>query len=208
MPIEQVADSVAAFFWCYALLQIPAGWLGDRWGGRRALTLYMVAWSLAMAGLGFVGGLVSLVVMRGLLGIGQAGAYATTASFLRRWMPFDSRGFANSAVSLGGRAGGVLAPALTSLLMAAVAMTGVAVAQWRPVFVGYGAIGLAWAWIFWCWFRDSPREHPSANAAEVALIEGPAAVDADGENASETDERDRYSLSVARLAGAAARCGR
>ncbi len=34
---EQVGDSMAAFFWCYALCQVPAGWLGDRWGGRRAL---------------------------------------------------------------------------------------------------------------------------------------------------------------------------
>ena len=40
-----------------------------------------------MAGLGWPAGLMSLVLMRGLLGIGQAGAYATTASFLRRWIP-------------------------------------------------------------------------------------------------------------------------
>ncbi len=201
VPIEQVADSVAAFFWCYALFQIPAGWLGDRWGGRRALTLYVVAWSLAMAGLGFVGGIVSLVVMRGLLGIGQAGAYATTAGFLRRWMPFANRGVANSAVSLGGRAGGVLAPALTSVLMAAVAVSGMSGAQWRPVFVGYGAIGLAWGWMFWFSFRDRPREHPRTNAAEVALIEGPTADIVNGVNASESDEREQYSLAVGDLLG-------
>jgi sugar phosphate permease len=173
LPIEQVADSVAAFFWCYALLQIPGGWLGDRWGGRRALTLYVVAWSLAVAGMGFVGGLVSLIAMRALLGVGQAGAYATTAGFLRRWMPFSSRGFANSSVSLGGRAGGALAPALTSLLMAAAGIAGMTSGRWRPVFVGYGVVGLVWAWLFWRWFRDRPREHPQANAAEIALIEGP-----------------------------------
>jgi sugar phosphate permease len=173
LPIEQVADSVAAFFWCYALLQIPGGWLGDRWGGRRALTLYVVAWSLAVAGMGLVGGLVSLIAMRALLGVGQAGAYATTAGFLRRWMPFSSRGFANSSVSLGGRAGGALAPALTSLLMAAAGIAGMTSGRWRPVFVGYGVVGLVWAWLFWRWFRDRPREHPQANAAEIALIEGP-----------------------------------
>ena len=66
LEISQVADSVAVFFWCYALCQIPAGWLGDRWGGRRALTSYVVAWSLAMAGLGLAQGLVSLVAMRAL----------------------------------------------------------------------------------------------------------------------------------------------
>ncbi len=171
LEIKQVADSVAVFFWCYALFQVPAGWLGDRWGGRRALTLYVVAWSLAIAGLGLVGGFISLVVMRALLGIAQAGAYATTASFLRRWIPFTRRGFANSAVSLGGRAGNVLAPALTSLLMRSVAISGVAADRWRPVFIGYGLIGLVWAVWFWRWFRDQPREHPACNPAEVALIE-------------------------------------
>lgn len=171
-PIERVADSVAVFFWCYALLQIPAGWLGDRWGGRRALTLYVVAWSLAIAGMGLVTSLAGLVIMRGLLGVGQAGAYATTASFLRRWMPFDARGFANSAVSLGGRAGAVVAPVLTALAMAQVAVLSPDVARWRPVFIVYGVIGLVWALIFWRWFRDRPEEHSGVNAAERALIAG------------------------------------
>jgi ACS family glucarate transporter-like MFS transporter len=171
LEVAQVADSVAAFFWCYALGQVPAGWLGDRWGGRRALTAYVVAWSLAIAGLGLAGGLMSLVVMRGLLGIGQAGAYATTASFLRRWMPFDRRGLANSAVSLGGRAGGVLAPAVTSLLMRFMLLSGVESGRWRPVFIGYGLLGLVWAACFWRRFRDEPALDPHTNAAERALIE-------------------------------------
>ncbi|MEX0676564.1 MAG: MFS transporter [Pirellulales bacterium] len=64
VDIKYVADSVGAFFWCYALFQVPTGWLGAPRGGRRALTLYVVAWSLAVAGLGLVGGLASLIAMR------------------------------------------------------------------------------------------------------------------------------------------------
>ncbi len=149
LELKQVGDSVAAFFWCYALCQVPAGWLGDRWGGRRMLALYVVAWSAAMTGTAFVGGLLSLLVMRALLGIGQAGAYATTASFLRRWMPLPRRGFANSAVSLGGRAGNVLAPALTSVLMTVATLRGWETGRWRPVFFGYGILGMIWAVWFW-----------------------------------------------------------
>ncbi|HEX3726019.1 MAG TPA: MFS transporter, partial [Pirellulales bacterium] len=167
-----VGDSVAAFFWCYAFFQVPAGWLGDRWGGRRALTLYATVWSLAMVGLATADGMLALVAARGLLGIGQAGAYATTASFLRRWMPFSRRGLASSAVSLGGRAGGVLAPALTPFLMQlAAAWTGQA-GRWRLPFVIYAAAGLIWAVAFWRWFRDAPALHRGVNAAEIALIEG------------------------------------
>jgi len=179
LEISQVADSVAVFFWCYALCQIPGGWLGDRWGGRRALTSYVVAWSLAMAGLGLAQGLASLIAMRALLGIGQAGAYATTASFLRRWMPFERRGFANSAVSLGGRAGGVLAPALTSILMRSFALWGIEAGRWRPVFIGYGCVGLVWAFLFWRWFRDRPQLHAGVNRTELELIEGAEPVESD-----------------------------
>jgi sugar phosphate permease len=180
LDVSQIGDSVAAFFWCYALFQVPAGWLGDRWGGRRALVLYVVAWSLAISGMGLVGGLASLILMRGLLGIGQAGAYATTAGLLRRWMPFARRGFANSAVSLGGRAGNVLAPMLTSILMRMAAASGMEADRWRPVFIGYGFVGLIWAVLFWRWFRDEPRLHSQCNEAEVALIRGdvPAGPDA------------------------------
>jgi ACS family glucarate transporter-like MFS transporter len=167
----QKGHVLAAFFWSYALAQVPAGWLGDRWGGRRALTLYVAAWSLAMAGVGLAGTFASLLVMRVLLGVAQAGAYATTASFLRRWIPFHRRGFANGAVTLGGRAGGLVAPLLTPLLMVAVAQFGHETESWRIVFIGYALIGFIWAGLFWRWFRDSPREHPQCNAAEVALIE-------------------------------------
>jgi ACS family glucarate transporter-like MFS transporter len=174
VSVTRVGDSMAAFFWCYALLQVPAGWLGDRWGGRRALVLYVVAWSAAMAGIGLASGLGSLIVMRGLLGVGQAGAYATTASFLRRWIPHARRGIANSAVSLGGRAGGVLAPALTPVLMGWAAVWLGEAGRWRPAFLVYAAAGLLWAAWFWRWFRDEPRAHPGANAAEIALIEAGA----------------------------------
>jgi ACS family glucarate transporter-like MFS transporter len=88
-------------------------------------------------------------------------------------MPFSSRGFANSSVSLGGRAGGALAPAVTSLAMAAAGIAGMTSGRWRPVFIAYGLLGFVWAWLFWRWFRDRPREHPQANKAEVALIAGP-----------------------------------
>jgi len=170
LTVTEAGDAVAVFYFVYAVFQVPAGLLGDRWGGRRALTLYVVAWSVAMAGLGLATGLISLMVMRVLLGIGQAGAYATTASFLRRWIPVARRGFANSAVSLGGRAGGALAPALTPVLMVGVAVWFGQVDRWRPVFIAYAAIGLVWAVWFWFWFRDVPQQHPRANAAEIALI--------------------------------------
>lgn len=43
---------------------------------------------------------------------------------------------------------------------------------WRPVLILYGAAGILTALLFWWAFRDSPRQHPGVNPAELALIEG------------------------------------
>ncbi len=168
----QMGWAMSAFFWAYALTQVPSGWLADRWGGRVMLTTYVVAWSITMGGLGFAQGLWGLIAFRLLLGISQAGAYPTTAGFLKNWFPLSRRGFANSAVSMGGRSGGLLTMAITPLLMLLVgAITGFSTGRWRVVFVFYGVLGLVWAVFFWRWFRNTPDEHASCNDAERTLIE-------------------------------------
>ena len=168
----ELGKVMSVFYLVYALAQVPAGWLGDRLGGRAALTLYVIVWSLAMAAMGLANGLTALIAARVMLGLGQAGAYATTASFLKNWIPFSWRGVANSAVSMGGRGGAVIAPALTPWLMgAAGTLFGYATGQWRVVFLFYAAVGLAWGGVFWFWFRNTPREKSGCNTAERELIE-------------------------------------
>jgi sugar phosphate permease len=160
-----------AFFFAYALLQIPAGWLSDTFGARRTLTLYVAGWSLATLSMGLVNGLAAIFFVRFLLGIAQAGAYPTAASLLKRWIPYGARGLANSSVGMGGRAGGLLAFALTPSLMLLVGrLLGWNTGTWRVVFGLYGVLGLAWAAFFVWIYRDSPREHPWCNQAEIDLI--------------------------------------
>jgi ACS family glucarate transporter-like MFS transporter len=168
----QIGKSIGVFFWVYALAQVPAGRLADRWGGRRTLTLYVTVWSLAMIGLALATSYERLMWMRGLMGLGQAGAYATAAGYLKRWMPLESRGVANGSVSMGGRTGGWIAHWLTpQLMLLAGTVLAIDVGQWRWVFGLYGVLGFVWAIAFWRWFRDTPREHRGCNASEVALIE-------------------------------------
>jgi ACS family glucarate transporter-like MFS transporter len=153
-----------AFFLSYALMQVPAGWLGDRFGARRVLTVSVLAWSLATALTGLVGGLWTLLAARLLLGVGEAGAYPIAARIQSRWVPFRRRAFASSVVTLGGRAGGAIAPGLTALLI-------LTLDDWRPVFWLYAVLGVFWTVLFWDQFRDAPREHPECSSAEVDLIE-------------------------------------
>jgi len=113
----QMAWFISLFFWSYALGQVPSGWLGDRWGPRAVLALYILSWSVFTALMGFAAGFGGLAIMRLGCGLAQAGAFPASGSLLSRWVPLSSRGFASGLVALGGRIGGAAAPVLTAYLI-------------------------------------------------------------------------------------------
>ena len=173
---------LGAFFWTYALGQLPAGWLGDRFGARWMLSAYVVLWSLSTGLMGIANGVGAVLALRLLTGLFEAGAYPVAASIVRRWIPINRRGIASSVIAVGGRLGGTLAPILTIQLMlwwtygtdywTAPDDAKAAITSWRPVMVLYGAIGIAVAAVFVMYFRDWPDEHPRVNDAEADLIRG------------------------------------
>lgn len=124
MTQTQMAWFISAFFWSYALFQVPAGWLSDRFGGRAMLSVYILAWSVFTGLMGLADAVWMMLWLRLLCGLSQAGAYPTSAGLIRRWFPLSFRGSASSIVGLGGRIGGVLAPLLTAWLIARIAASG------------------------------------------------------------------------------------
>jgi sugar phosphate permease len=116
---RQLSVVLGAFFFAYALAQVPTGWLSDRFGARRMLAVYILAWSVLTAGTALAQSFAALLAARLLFGVAQAGAYPTAAALLGRWVPPSGRGTANSVVALGGRLGGAAAPALTAVLIVA-----------------------------------------------------------------------------------------
>ena len=117
LPDYQIGWLQSCFFGVYALAQVPSGWLTDRFGGRLMLTIYIIIWSTFTAMMGFAWGIASLLLFRGLIGLGQAGAYPTGANLVSKWIPFGQRGMASSGIALGGRIGGAIAPVLTAFLI-------------------------------------------------------------------------------------------
>lgn len=160
---NQIGWTLSAFFWSYALGQVPSGWISDRFGARLMLTIYILSWSLFTAMTGLATGFMMLFVLRLSVGVAQAGAYPTSGAIVGRWIPLLHRGMASSIVAFGGRVGGALAPYLTSLLIAVCG-------SWRAVMLAYGVIGVAVAGAFAHFFRNRPEQHPSCNRAEQALI--------------------------------------
>ena len=88
---NQMGSVMSGFFTAYALFQIPAGWLGERWGSRRALSLYAVLWSLLTGLMGFCGNLWSLLVVWSLMGTAQAGLFPCAMIAIRDWLPATRR---------------------------------------------------------------------------------------------------------------------
>jgi MFS family permease len=160
---EQIGNVLGAFFFSYALFQIPAGWASDRFGGRKMLTLYIFTWSLLTGLTGLVTSIFGLLVIRLALGVAQAGAYPTSSGILRKWFRVQNRSMASGWISLGGRVGGAIAPFLTTILM-------LHVAGWRTVLCIYCLVGFVIAALYWRVVRDSPGEHERCNETEIAMI--------------------------------------
>ncbi len=116
---ERMNLVLGAFFWSYALGQVPAGWLSQRFGPRAMMTLYLIGWSVFGVFIALAQDFWTLFLARFLLGLSQAGAYPTAVLLVKRWVPDRSRGLANSVVAFGGRFGGAGATWLTGVLIVA-----------------------------------------------------------------------------------------
>jgi MFS family permease len=158
----QLGYVFSAFTLSYALFEIPSGWLADRFGPRLMLTRIVVWWSAMTAATGLAGGFVSLLGVRFLFGMGEAGAFPAVARAFARWLPSRDRGRSFGLAVMTGVLGGALTQPLV------VAMLGLM--SWRAAFPLFGLIGLFWAAAWFLWFRDEPREHAGVNAAELRLI--------------------------------------
>src|SRR5712692_11335008 len=127
----------ASFRWGYAFFQIPGGWLGDRIGGRRALALVVVWWSVFTSLTAFAWNATSMGVFRFFFGVGEAGAFPIATRSLSRWMLPTERGFAQGVTHAASRLGAAMTPALVALVIARYG--------WRAAFVMFGMLGVIWS---------------------------------------------------------------
>lgn len=169
---EQSGWLMSAFFFSYALCQIPMGQFGKAKGSRRALPLFAIAWSAATGVMAAATGLAGLVISRVAQGIAQAGLIPTSVLTVSKWFPKTGRAFATGALGSFMSVGGALGVWLTG---AAIDPEGGWGWTWRFVFFVFALPGLLWAIGFWIWFRDEPREHKGVNDQEADLIAEDAA---------------------------------
>lgn len=163
----------SAFVFGYALFQVPGGWMGDRWGPRRVLTFAVIWWSIftALTAIAptlpfanLIGIMGSLMVVRFLIGIGEAAALPNFNRSVANWHPPQERGL-GIGITIGGIGiGSALTPPVTAWIMVNYG--------WQTAFYAAGLLGLVIA-LLWYWYAtDFPRQHPHVNQAEATIIEG------------------------------------
>ena len=153
---------LGSFRWAYALFQIPGGWMGDKIGPRRALSLIVTWWSIFTSTTALAWSAVSMATFRFLFGVGEAGAFPIATRSFSRWLPPAERGFAQGITHAGSRLGAALTPPLVVALMTWYG--------WRFPFFVFGAVGLVWAATWFVYYRDTPEEHSAVNDAERRQI--------------------------------------
>jgi ACS family D-galactonate transporter-like MFS transporter len=160
----QLGKLLSAFFWVYALMQIPAGWLVDRFDVKWVFAAGFFLWSASTAITGLLHGFTALLIIRVILGLGESVTFPSCGKILGSHFTERHRGFANSMLMVGL----ALGPALGMWL------GGNAVGHfgWRPFFLVLGLAGLLWLppWLAWMPRRPAPPPRSLDQTAGVLDI--------------------------------------
>lgn len=154
---SQLGTLLSAFFWTYALMQTPAGWLVDHFDVKWVFAAGFLLWSAATAVTGFLHGFLALLLIRVIVGMGESVAFPSYSKVLGGHFKESRRGFANAMIM----SGLSLGPALGMWV------GGSAIARfgWRPFFIALGLIALLWLPPWWAWMPRRSRA-PVRSAAQ------------------------------------------
>ena len=154
---EQAGLVATCFTWTYGLMVPLAGYLGDRWRRKWIVVLSLLVWSSSTVLTGWAGGLLALIVVRGLAtGGGEACYYPSANSLIGQWHE-RTRALAMSihqtSVYVGVVAGGWAAGLVARWY------------GWRQSFFLFGAIGVVLAIVAIWRLHDTPQPQSAAGAA-------------------------------------------
>jgi MFS family permease len=154
----------SAFFWSYALLQIPAGWIVDRYGVKKPYAIGFLVWTVFSALTGLIQTTGQLLGLRILLGCGEAVVGPASLRWIRFNCKEHERGLAVGIYLAGAKVGPAIGVPLTALMIGWFG--------WRSMFVIAGAAGLVWlaAWLFFVKDDDRALE----KTAQAATLSRPS----------------------------------
>jgi len=155
----------SSFFIGYALLQIIGGRLADKYGGKIVLLIGVITWSAftiftpPAAALG----LTALIMMRILMGMGEAVAFPSFYSLYGRWIPLLERSRAVAIANSGIAAGTIFALLVTPIIVIHMG--------WEWSFYLFGCAGFIWCVMWQYMVTSQPKDHPKITSEELKLIQ-------------------------------------
>jgi sugar phosphate permease len=181
MDDQSKGNAVAFFFYGYLLLQIPGGYLANRWSARKVVSILLVFWGICAIGCGLVNTLTQFKVMRFLLGVAESGVFPATLVLVAHWFPRQERARANAYWILCQPLAVAGAAPVTGVLLGAWG--------WRAALVLEGALPLVWLPIWWHFISDHPRDAKWISPQEREYLETTLA-----REAAEVESADAGSL--------------
>ncbi|GAB5097812.1 MFS transporter [Caballeronia sp. HLA56] len=137
--------------------------LVDRLGAKAGFAAAVVWWSVFTMATGLARGGASLLGLRVLLGVGEAGAFPAATKFVERWFPPTERGLASGIYDCGARGGTLIAlPVCTAIITAY---------GWKASFLVTGVVGLVWVAVWLLVASEFPSQSRFVNEAEVKHVE-------------------------------------
>ena len=145
---------LSSFFAGYAIMQLPGGWLADRFGARKVLITSVIMWSIFTGLTGAAWSMVSMVIIRFLFGIGEGGFQPSSSKIISQVFPEEKRA---GAMSIMLSSGGIIA-----LIIPVLSVTMLTTIGWRTTFIIIGIIGAIIAVLYW-YFIKLPNNDENIN---------------------------------------------
>lgn len=159
-PMDLATINIA-FLLSYGLGMTLVGRFVDRVGVRMGLAITFIVWNIASIGHALAWSVGAFILMRILLGIGEAGNFPSAIRTVAEWFPKKERALATGWFNCGSNIGAVITPLLVPLVADHFG--------WRPCFIIVGGVGIVWIF-FWLRGYSRPEESPHVSAAELAHI--------------------------------------
>jgi MFS family permease len=134
----QLGMLFSGFFWTYSLIQVPVGWLAERYGAHRVLAAGLTVWAIATILVGVAHSFPALLALRLLLGIGESAGFPCVSKLLAAVVPVKGLGLANGIVSFAYLFGPAFGTYFGGRLMDQFG--------WRAAFLVFGGLSLLWLW--------------------------------------------------------------
>ena len=185
MDNSDYAFMLNVFMITYAASKFLSGRLYDQIGTRVGFIVSIVVWSSAAALHAVARGVVSLSIVRGLLGLGEAGLWPGAVKSNGEWFPVKQRALAQGIFNSGASIGNVIAPMVIVFLYAQFG--------WKTTYIILGAVGLLWVVPWYIINKSKPEDHPWITEEERNLLLN------DQEDTNPSQDTEAKSLSILTL---------